>query len=80
MPFAKNNRHVIGIKYSSKENDILSYYENLSFPEKLDILAEIIIRYDNETYFAKLHTLTLNYESGYELAKRIIDIKYELIK
>ena len=74
----EDNGHIIDIDYSSKENNILSCYEQLSFFEKLDALAEIIIRYDNETYFEKLHTLTLNYESGYELTKRIIDIKYKL--
>ena len=39
-------------RISSEEEKIIIYmFENLSFNDKLDIIRELFIRYDNETYF-----------------------------
>ena len=47
------------------------------FNEKLDVFSEIIIRYDNETYFNE-KTLVLSLDSklsGYDIAKQIQNFK-----
>ena len=52
------NGNILGIKYTDEENKLNSQFEKLDFNEKLDIISEIIIRYDNETYFDKKITIS----------------------
>lgn len=50
-----------------------SQFEKLNFNEKLDIFSEIVISYDNETYFDKKITI-MSFDSelsGFELANMI---------
>lgn len=73
--------HIIGIKYQDEENELLSMYEKLSFAEKLDTIAEIIIRYDNETYFEKKVTIvSFGERSGFDIARSIQKYKKSVIK
>ena len=73
----EDNGNVIGIEYSDEDKKIASEFEKLSFNEKLDIFSEIVIRYDNETYFnEKITMLTFDSNSnGFDFAKRIQDFK-----
>jgi len=52
-------------------------YEQLDFKEKLDTLSELIIRYDNMSYFSeKNKSLAFSYgKNGYELAREIMLFK-----
>ena len=62
-----------------KANDkkLISKFEKLDFNEKLDIFSEIIIRYDNETYFdEKITMLSFDDElNGFEIANLIQKFK-----
>lgn len=73
----EDNGNVIGIEYSDEEKHIISNFEKLNFNEKLDVISEIIIKYDNETYFEeKITMLTFDSNSnGFDLAKKIQDFK-----
>lgn len=73
----EENGNIIGIEYNDYEKEIISNFEKLSFEEKLDMFAEIIIRYDNETYFSEqIEIINFHSElSGYEIAKLIKDYK-----
>ena len=73
----EDNGNVIGIEYSDEDKEIASEFEKLSFNEKLDVFSEIVIRYDNETYFnEKITMLTFDSNSnGFDFAKRIQDFK-----
>ena len=73
----EDNGNVIGIEYSDEDKKIASEFEKLSFNEKLDVFTEIVIRYDNETYFnEKITMLTFDSNSnGFDFAKRIQDFK-----
>lgn len=67
------NGKILGIKYNEIENEMNSQFEKLDFNEKLDTISEIIIRYDNETYFDKKITI-MPFDSelsGFELANMI---------
>ena len=73
----EDNGNVIGVKYSEDDKKIASQFEKLTFNEKLDIFSEIIIRYDNETYFNKKITMiTFDSQSdGFALANLIQKMK-----
>ena len=75
----EDNGNVFGIEYSDEDKKLTSDFEKLSFNEKLDVFSEIVIRYDNETYFdEKLTFVTLTFDSnsnGFDFAKRIQDFK-----
>ena len=49
----EDNGNIIGVNYNKEDKEIISKFEELRFNEKLDLFSEIIIRYDNETYFDK---------------------------
>lgn len=68
-----NNGNVLGIIYTEEDNKINSQFENPEFNEKLDIISEIIIRYDNETLFKEnLRAITFNSKlNGFDIAKLI---------
>ena len=73
----EDSGNVIGVNYDKEDNEIISKFEKLDFNEKLDLFSEIIIRYDNETYFdEKITMLSFDSElSGFDIAKQIKDFK-----
>lgn len=73
----EDNGNIIGIKYDKEDTETISKFEKLNFNEKLDVFSEVIIKYDNETYFDKKNTM-LSFDtklSGFDIAKRIKDFK-----
>lgn len=72
------NNNIYGVDYLiDNSGKIISEFEKLNYNEKLDIISEIIIRYDNETYFNEKITV-LNFGSnlnGFDIAKNIQNIK-----
>lgn len=73
----ENNGNIFGIDYTDEEKKLNSQFEKLDFNEKLDAFSEIIIRYDNETFFnKKIIMMTFSSElSGYDLARVINSLK-----
>ena len=73
----ENNGNIFGIDYTDEEKKLNSQFEKLDFNEKFDTFSEIIIRYDNETFFNKKITMmTFSSElSGYDLARVINSLK-----
>ena len=67
----------MGLCFDDNEKDLVSKFERLSFPERLDVLAEMIIRYDNETYLKNRTTIITfgSYEGGFDIAYRIKKFK-----
>lgn len=72
------NCNILGINYEEYDMKLCSQFEKLNFYEKLDVFSEIIIRYDNKTYFNKITTISLN-PNGYEIATQIQQFKGILI-
>lgn len=72
-----DNTNIIGITYDKDDKNLISKFESLDFNEKIDIFSEIIIRYDNETYFKdKITILTSDSKSnGFDIAKIIQEYK-----
>ena len=73
----EDNGNLLGINYNKEDKKIASKFEKLNFNEKLDVFSEIIIRYDNETYFND-KTLVLSLDSklsGYDIALLIGKLK-----
>ena len=73
----EDNGNILGINYSKEDKNLASKFEKLKFNEKLDVFSEIIIRYDNETYFND-KTLVLSFDSklsGYDIALLIGKLK-----
>lgn len=73
----EDNVSVLGIEYSKEDRESISLFEKMVFNEKLDVFSEIIIRYDNETYFDKKITI-MSFDSklnGFDLANIIKRIK-----
>lgn len=73
----EDNGNILGINYNKEDKKIASKFEKLNFNEKLDVFSEIIIRYDNETYFND-KTLVLSFDSklsGYDIALLIGKLK-----
>lgn len=69
----EDNGNIIGVVYSDEDKFITSQFEKLNFNEKLDVFSEIIIRYDNETYFNE-KTLVMSIDSklsGYDISRII---------
>lgn len=66
----EDNGNVMGLTFDENEKKLLSNYEKMSFNEKLDIFSELIIRYDNETYFEnKIPVVTFSTNvSGFDIA------------
>ena len=62
---------------NDEDKELISLFEKLSFEEKLDIFKEVVIKYDNETYFRERITmLTFDSDkSGYDIARLIDDYK-----
>ena len=73
----EDNGTIMGITYSKEDQNIVSQFEKLDYNEKLDVFSEIIIRYDNETFFDE-RTLVLSFGSeldGFNITKMIKDFK-----
>ena len=71
------NGNVIGTYLDKEDKEIASKFEKLNFNEKLDVFSEVIIRYDNETYF-KEKTLVISLGltlSGFDIANQIQTFK-----
>ena len=67
----------LSIYFNNEEKEIASKFEKLNFNEKLDVFSEVIIRYDNETYF-KEKTLVISLGSslgGFDIANQIQNFK-----
>lgn len=73
----EDNGVILGINYNDTDKRLISKFEKLDFNEKLDIFSEIIIRYDNETYFdEKITMLSFDDElNGFEIANLIQKFK-----
>lgn len=73
----EDNGNVLGIVYDKEDKKLDSQFEKLDFNEKLDVFSEIIIRYDNETYFDKKLTIISfdSKSSGFDIAKIIKNCK-----
>lgn len=73
--YIENN--VEGLVYTEEEKIIIYKFENLSFNDKLDIIRELFIRYDNETYFKnKITMVTFNSKlDGFDIANNILKFK-----
>ena len=71
------NGNILEIKYDKLDEQLNSQFEQLGFNEKLDVFSEIIIKYDNATYFNTRITM-LQFDSklsGYEIANEIMKLK-----
>lgn len=66
--------NVIGLNYN---NRIISSFEKLNFIDKIDVISELIIRYDNKIYFnEQLEVVSFDSElSGYDIAYLITKYK-----
>ena len=73
--YIENN--VNGLVYTEEEKIIIYMFENLSFNDKLDIIRELFIRYDNETYFKdKITMVTFDSKlNGFDIANNILKFK-----
>lgn len=73
----EDNGNVLGIKYNEIDKKLDSHFEKLTYNEKLDVFSEIVIRYDNETFFNKNITiLTFDSKSnGFDIAHLIQEKK-----
>ena len=73
----EDNGNILGINYNKKDKELASKFEKLNFNEKLDVFSEIIIRYDNETYFdEKILVLSFGTKlDGFNIAKMIKKFK-----
>lgn len=73
--YIENN--VEGLVYTEEEKIIIYKFESLSFNDKLDIIRELFIRYDNETYFKNKITM-VTFDSkldGFDIANNILKYK-----
>lgn len=71
----QDNGSVEGIHYNKFDKPLLSRFMKLSYNEKLDAFAEMIIRLDNDNLFeGKYDMLSLN-NNGFEIASNIIKLK-----
>lgn len=75
------NGEIMGLKFDDI-SEIIYIFSKLSFIEKLDVISEIIIRYDNETLFKNknIDTMFAFDESGYDIAYKINIYKSNYIK
>lgn len=71
----QENGNVMGIHYNKYDKPLLSMFEKLSYNEKLDALAEIFIRLDNETLFNDKYPILELSVDGFETARNIIEQK-----
>ena len=67
----------MGLKPTLFRRLVIAMFEKMSFSEKIDVFAEIVIRYDNDTYFNELspEVIFVGNKSGFDVAKAIKDWK-----
>lgn len=71
----EDNGNILGVMYDKDDEEVISKFERLNFNEKLDIFSEIVIRYDNETYFdGKIKTFDSKL-NGFDIANMIKSFK-----
>ena len=72
-----DNGFVRGLKPTLFRRLALAMFEKMPFSEKIDVFAELIIRYDNDTYFNELcpEVIFVGNKSGFDVAKKIKDWK-----
>lgn len=66
--------NIHGIEYENINNNIISDFEKLSFNEKLDVIAELLIEYDNRAYF-NYNCVFEFYQSGFDIAREVQEYK-----
>lgn len=73
----ENHGNVLGLDFDDTEIGILTMYESLDFMEKIDVLSELFVRYDNFTYYeGKYDNLTFSSDvTGFEVARIIKEYK-----
>ena len=72
-----NNGNVIGIKNDKIDSEMESMFSKLPFEDKLDVIAELMIRYENGTFF-KDEISTTSFDdnrSAFDIAKEIKNYK-----
>ena len=77
-----DNGYVIGLEYSPLESATIHMFEKLSFSDKIDFIAEIMIRYENRTYF-KFYQTGVGFTedlTGFDIARRIMKFKKEYVE
>jgi len=69
------------LNLSNESKNWLSKYEKLSYIEKIDVLEEMIIRYDDETLFKTIKGLPKIDDNldGYKIASIIENYKNKII-
>lgn len=69
--------HILGIKYDDVELDVIKIFEDMSFNEKLEIISELFIRIDNETYYNSndIKLKVFSDINGFDIAKLILNFK-----
>lgn len=73
----EDNGNVIGIEYDASDIKLNSLFDKLTYNEKIDVMSELVIRYDNETLFKKLKTMLtfIDEKDGYEIAREMQEYK-----
>lgn len=68
-----DNGNVLWIVCDLEDKKLDSQFEKLDYNEKLDVFSEIIIRYDNETFFRDKITIISfdSRSSGFDMANMI---------
>lgn len=69
--------NVIGIKNEEYDNKLSSKFSKLDFKDKLDVIAELMIRYENGTLFdGEISTTSFDdNRSAFDIAKEIKEYK-----
>ena len=77
----EENGNAIGINYNDADKKVISQFMNLNFNERLDLISELFIRIDNETYFnALILPAPLSLElSGFDIANIIKKLKVRYV-
>lgn len=69
----EENGSIIGLNFDKEILECVKNFEKLSYNEKLDVFAELIIKYDNNSYFSELG-IPLDFvfqRNSYEIARDI---------
>lgn len=69
----EDNGNILGVVYDKDDKKLDSQFEKLNYNEKLDVFSEVIIRYDNKTYFNN-NIISIPFDtktSGFDIAHLI---------
>lgn len=77
----EENGNAMGINYDDIDTKVILQFMNLNFNERLDLISELFIRIDNETYFnSVLLPALLSLElSGFDIANIIKKLKVRYV-